>query len=181
MKALVVLYDGFAEFEYEIPVLAFYAFDIAFDVVGLESPSVTGMIGLRANVSQTLDQVDPSLYSALILPGIEPSTREKAMNNETLMALIREYDQAKKIIAAVCAAPVLLGQAGILKNRRFCSDARDQPAFQGAVRVEGPVVRDEHLITGLGSRIFHFTALLVEALTSQEKAKEYRQWAGISI
>ncbi len=141
---------------------------------------MTGMIGLRANENQTLDQVDPSLYSALILPGIDRSTRDKTMNNETLMALIKEYDQAKKIIAAVCAAPVLLGKAGILKKRRFCSDVKDHPSFQGAVRVDGPAVRDAHLITGLGSRIFHFTALLIEALAGQEEAKEYRLWAGIS-
>jgi hypothetical protein len=45
--------------------------------------------------------------------------------------------------------------------------------------VQVSAVRDENVITGLGARIFHFTALLVEALSSKEKATKYQRWAGI--
>jgi hypothetical protein len=36
MKVLIVLYPGFTEYEYQIPVLAFHHFDISFESVGLE-------------------------------------------------------------------------------------------------------------------------------------------------
>jgi hypothetical protein len=75
--------------------------------------------------------MDTGDYQALLLPGMDRSTRERAMQNQALLALIREYDQGRK------------------------------------------------LITGLGSRIFHFTALLIEELGGQDKAKHYRQWSGI--
>jgi protein deglycase len=179
MKVLIVLYPGFTEYEYQIPVLAFHYFDISFESVGLEGAQVTGMIGLKISVARTLVEVDTGDYQVLLLPGMDRSTREHAMQNQALTALIREYDQARKLITAVCAGPALLGNAGVLKGKRFCSDIQEHPVFEGAIRVAQPVVRDGHLITSLGSRIFHFTALLIEELAGQAEAKQYRQWAGI--
>ncbi len=179
MKILIVLYEGFTEYEYQIPILAFHHFSIPFDTVGLEAPVVTGMIGLKASLTTTLAEVDAENYTALFLPGLDRSTREQVMQNERLMALLREFDQAKKLIAAVCGAPILLGKAGILKGKRFCSDIQTNPVFEQAIRVQESAVQDENVITGLGARIFHFTALLIETLAGKEKAVEYRRWAGI--
>jgi putative intracellular protease/amidase len=179
MKVLIVLYPGFTEYEYQIPVLAFHHFDISFESVGMEGAEVSGMMGLKISLARTLAEVDTGDYQALLLPGLDRSTRERAMQNQGLMSLIREYDQARKLIASVCAGPALLGSAGVLKGRHFCSDIQEHLVFEGAIRVAEPVVMDGHLITGLGSRIFHFTALLIEELAGQDKAKQYRQWAGI--
>jgi putative intracellular protease/amidase len=179
MKVLVVLYPGFTEYEYQIPVLAFHHFDISFESVGLEELEVTGMMGLKISLASTLAEVDAGDYQALLLPGVDRSTREYVLQNQGLMALIREYDQDRKLISAVCAGPALLANAGVLKGKRFCSDIQEHPVFEGAIRAAEPVVRDGHLITGLGSRIFQFTALLIEELADQDKAKQYRQWAGI--
>jgi 4-methyl-5(b-hydroxyethyl)-thiazole monophosphate biosynthesis len=179
MRVLIVLYEGFTEYEYQIPILAFHHFGISFDTVSLETPVVTGMIGLKASLTKTLAEVDAEDYTALFLPGLDRSTREQVMQNERLIALLREFDQGKKLIAAVCGAPTLLGKAGILKGRRFCSDVQAHPVFEQAIRVQETAVQDENVITGLGARIFHFTALLIEALAGKEKAVEYQRWAGI--
>lgn len=181
MKVLSVLYEGFTEYEYQIPILAFHHFGIPLDTVGLDALVVTGMIGLKASVAKTLAEVDAENYTALFLPGLDRSTREQVMQNEKLMALIREFDHAKKLIAAVCGAPALLGNAGVLKGRRFCSDIQTHPAFEQAIRVQDPAVQDENVITGSGARIFHFTTLLIEALVGKEKGAEYQRWAGIQV
>jgi putative intracellular protease/amidase len=97
------------------------------------------------------------------------------------MSLLREFDRAKELIAAVCGALVLLDQAGILKYRRFCSDLQTHPLFREAIHVEASAVRDGDVITGLGTRIFHFSTLLIEALASQEKVIAYQRWAGVSL
>lgn len=179
MNVLIILYEGFTEYEYQIPILAFHYFGISFDTVGLEAPIITGMIGLKASLDKTLAEVDTENFEALFLPGLDRSTREQAMQNERRMALLREFDQANKLIAAVCGGSALLGNAGILNGRRFCSDLQAHPAFQGAIRVHAPAVRDGNVITGLGARIFHFTALLIEALAGEAKAAQYQEWAGI--
>jgi len=180
MSVLIVLYDGFTEFEYQIPVLALHHLGIPFEAVGLDGPDVTGMIGLRATTTRTLAEVDPEAFSALLLPGVDRAERERVLASDRLMAAIRSFGSAGKPVVAVCAAPTLLGRAGVLRGRRFCSDLAAHPAFEHAIRVEAPAVRDGHVITGLGSRIFYVTALLIEALAGEEHATAYRSWAGIA-
>lgn len=92
MKVLIVLYPGFTEYEFQIPVLAFHHYAVSFETVGLEGAEVTGMMGLKISLGRTLAEVDPGDYQALLLPGVDRSTREQAMQNQGLMALIREYD-----------------------------------------------------------------------------------------
>jgi putative intracellular protease/amidase len=58
MKVLIVLYEGFTEYEYQIPVLAFHHLSIPFDAVGLEASVVTGMVGLKASLTKTLADLD---------------------------------------------------------------------------------------------------------------------------
>ncbi|WP_376792654.1 DJ-1/PfpI family protein [Thermoflexus sp.] len=179
MKVLIILYDGFTEYEYAIPVMALHYYQVPFEVVGLNHTEIIGGTGLRAITTRTVSQVDAEQYDALLLPGIDREKRDQVLHDESLISLIQEFDRANKIIAAVCAAPVILGAAGVLQGRRFCSDVRSHPAFAGGIRSSEPAVRDGHILTGLGARIFHFTALLLETLIGDEKAAEYRRWAGI--
>jgi 4-methyl-5(b-hydroxyethyl)-thiazole monophosphate biosynthesis len=179
MKVLIVLYNGFTEYEYLIPLMALHHQKIPFDVAGLDHTEITGMTGLKALTTITLDQIDPADYNALLLPGVDREMREETLKNETLLGAIRQFDRDEKPIAAICAAPTFLGAAGILHGRHFCSEIQDHPTFEAAVRTYGPAVRDGHIITALGSRIFHFTALLLEALVGENKAASYREWAGI--
>lgn len=138
-----------------------------------------GLIGLIISIPKTLDDIEPAGYSALFLPGLDRSTRDQVMQDEGLLSLILEFDQEKKLIAAVCGSTVLLGRAGILKGKRFCSDVQTHPVFENAIQVQDSAIRDRHVITGLGARIFHFTALLIEALVGKEQSIEYQRWAGL--
>jgi len=45
--------------------------------------------------------------------------------------------------------------------------------------LEHSALRDGNLVTGLGERVFHFTALLLEGLAGEGVAEDYREWAGI--
>ena len=181
MRVLIVLYDGFTEYEYVIPLMALHHQDIPFETAGLSNTETTGMTGLKAFTATTIHEVNVGQYTALLLPGIDHEKRDYTLRDERLLALIRDFDRAGKLIAAVCAAPVFLGAAGVLHGRQFCSEVQNHPAFTGAIRSPRPAVRDGHVLTGLGSRIFHFTALLVEALAGKENGDEYRKWAGLDV
>ncbi len=178
-KVLIILYEGFTEYEYQIPVLAFDHYRVPFETVGVEAPHVTGMMGLSTTLSKTLADVNPDVFSTLFLPGVDSSKREKLMSNEHLLDLVRLFDRSGKIIAAVCGAPAVLAQAGILTGRQFCSEIDAHPVFEQATSLPHSAVRDGHIITGLGARIFHFTTLLLEAVAGPEEALTYKKWAGI--
>ena len=160
MKVLIVLCDGFVEYEYAIPLMALHYHQVPFEVVGLSRTEITGMTGLKAITTKTVSEVNTDRYVALLLPGIDRDKRDHALRDERLLTLVRDFDRAGKLIAAVCAAPVILGTAGVLRGRQFCSEVQNHPAFTGAIRSSGPAVRDGHVVTGLGSRIFqvHGTA-----------------------
>lgn len=179
MKILIVLYDGFTEFEYAIPLMALHYHQIEYEVVGVDKREITGMTGLKASVSKMLGEVNLNAYDALLLPGIDREKREQVLQDKRLLEAIREFNRAGKLIAAVCGAPVILGAAGILKSKQFSSEVERHPALEGAVCLAVPAIRDGNVITGRGARIFHFTALLLDALVGKEKADEYRRWAGI--
>ena len=179
MIVLIILYDGFTEYEYAIPLMALHYHQVPFEIVGLSHTAITGMTGLKAITTKTVTQVATEQYDALLLPGIDRENRDQVLCDERLLTLIGEFDRAGKLIAAVCAAPVILGTAGVLQGKRFCSEVQSHPAFTGAIRSPEPAIREGHILTGLGARIFHFTALLLEALMGNEKAAEYRRWAGI--
>lgn len=179
MKVLAVLYDGFVEFEHVIPLMALHYYGIESEIVGLDKTEITGITGLKALVSKRLDEVGPLNYDALLLPGVAREKHQQVLENETLLQVIRELDRAGKLIAAICMAPAFLGAAGVLRGRHFSSTRSEHPAFAGAIWEDQPAVRDSHIITGKGERVFHFTALFLEALIGKERADEYRHWAGI--
>ena len=114
MKVLIALYDGFTEYEYVIPLMALHHQDIPFEIAGLSNTEITGMTGLKAFTAITIHEVNVEQCTALLLPGIDREKRDYALRDERLLTLIRDFDRAGKLIAAVCAAPVFLGAAGVL-------------------------------------------------------------------
>ncbi|MBE0411553.1 MAG: DJ-1/PfpI family protein [Anaerolineales bacterium] len=114
MKVLIVLYEGFTEYEYAIPLMALHYQQIPFEIVDLSHTDITGMTGLKATTSKVLGEVKAGAYGALFLPCIDREQRDQALRDEGRLTLIREFDRVGRLIAAVCAAPVFLGAAGFL-------------------------------------------------------------------
>jgi len=190
-RVLIVLYDGFTEYEYEFIVLAVYHNGIPFDVVGLDRREVSGMLDMSTKLPRVLGDVDNREFGALVLPGMangilranreeEPIDQQTVLLNPALRETVREFHREGKLVAAICSATVVLAAAGILKGRRFTSPMGDNDLFKGAIRVRQPAVRDGNIITGAGARPYHFCDLLVEALAGEEAASGYRKHVGIS-
>ena len=83
----------------------------------------------------------------LFLPGGMPgaATLDK---HEGLRKLIVSFAQKNKPIAAICAAPMVLGKLGLLKGRRVTCYPSFEQYLDGADCTNEPVVRDGNIITG---------------------------------
>ena len=90
-------------------------------------------------------------YDAIVLPGGMGGTLA-LRDSPDVLAELREADARGAIVAAVCAAPMVLDAAGLLAGRRFCCYPGIERRLSGAgTCVPGvPVVRDGNLITGTG-------------------------------
>lgn len=112
----------------------------------------------------------------VILPGGMPGTTYLG-SDARLIGLIAEMDKREKWLAAICAAPTVYAQAGLLTGRKAtCYPALlDVLDEHGADVSEEKVVIDGHFVTsrGLGTAM-SFGLTLAKVLISQEKAEEVR-------
>jgi protease I len=73
--------------------------------------------GHNFTLNATFDEVDPSTYDALIIPG--GRAPEYLRLNSKVLDIVRHFDKAAKPIAALCHGPQLLAAAGVLKGRKL--------------------------------------------------------------
>ncbi len=87
--------------------------------------------GHNFRLNATFDDVEPSAYDGLLIPG--GRAPEYLRMNPRVLSMVRHFDEAKKPIAAVCHGAQILSAAGILKGRS-CSA---YPAVQAEVELAG--------------------------------------------
>ena len=111
----------------------------------------------------------------VLLPGGMPgaSTLEK---HEGLRKLILSFAEKNKPIAAICAAPMVLGKLGLLKGRRVTCYPSFEQYLDGADCTNEPVVRDGNIISGMGpGAAMEFALAVVELLQGKEKVQELKE------
>ena len=93
--------------------------------------------------------------------------------HEGLRNLIGEFDKKKKYLAAICAAPSILSELGILKGRKACAYPSFEEGLDCAQVVHEAAVTDGHVTTGRGmGAAIPFALKLTELLCGTEKANE---------
>ncbi|MDR2121472.1 MAG: DJ-1/PfpI family protein [Tannerella sp.] len=149
-KAYVFLATGFEETE------AIGTIDVLRrGGVEVTTVSVTGALGVTGDHGITV--CADTLFTpgacadadALILPGGGPGSR---MLNEhaPLKELIVQHCKQNKLIAAICAAPLVLGGLGLLNGKNATCYPGIEPELIGATILDEPTVTDHNIITGRG-------------------------------
>lgn len=91
--------------------------------------------------------------------------------HQGLSALLKHADQQGKLLCAVCAAPTVLGNLGLLKGHRATCYPGCESGLTGADLSADEVVRDGHFITSRGAgTTIPFALAIIEALTDRENA-----------
>lgn len=168
---LVFLAEGFEEIEAITPIDLLRRAGAQVTVAALsDSIHVTGRTGLTLHADTTLAAVESQCFDCLLLPG-GPGTKLLRADPRIRAAVLRQH-AAKGWIAAICAAPTVLNDAGVLAGRRYTahsSVAAELPELLSQERA----VCDGHVITSRGAgTAVDFGLLLIQKLFSQEKARE---------
>jgi 4-methyl-5(b-hydroxyethyl)-thiazole monophosphate biosynthesis len=111
----------------------------------------------------------------LVLPGGMPGTLNLGASR-LVQEKIKKFQEEGKWLAAICAAPSVLGQAGLLKGKEaVCYPGFEDKLLEAKVCYE-PVKVDGHILTsrGMGTAI-DFGLAIIEQLLSGEKAEEIRK------
>lgn len=161
-KVALMLADGFEEIEALTVVDVLRRAQITCDMVGF-TDTVTGSHGITVQADQVFTG-SLSGYDAVILPGGMPGAAN-LRDSESLMAELRRFQAEDQHIAAICAAPIALANAGVLKGKKFtCYDGIQEQISDGSYQKETVVV-DGKLITSRGpATALAFSYALVEQL-----------------
>ena len=110
---------------------------------------VEGAHGVRIEADKMFDEVDYSNAQMLILPGGMPGTLNLG-EHEGLINILREQNKRGGWIAAICAAPLILGRRGLLKSKRATCFPGFEKELTGAIVENLPVVTDGNITTANG-------------------------------
>lgn len=175
MKAVICFATGFEEVEALSVVDVLRRGQVDIQMVGIENHKVTGAHQITIEMDTILEAIDPQQVDMIILPGGGMGTQNlKACKR--LTEILKEAKENKKWLAAICAAPSVLGQIGLLKGEKaVCYPGFEQELLQAEVGQEKVVVSHQIVTaTGAGTAL-EFALKLLEIIKGKEVAETVRR------
>jgi protease I len=166
-KIAFVLADDFEDSEFGTPKAALLEAGYEIDVIGAEPGVVTGKQGTEVDITTVVADADPADYVALVIPG--GFSPDHLRTNEAIVEFVRQIAGRDVPVAAVCHAPSLLIEAGLVDGRTMTSwpSIRTDLANAGANVVDEEVVVDGRFISSRKpDDLPAFCAAIIEQLRS---------------
>jgi protease I len=174
IRVAVLATDGVEQIELTSPWAALHKAGAELFLISLRRGKIQAMNALvpgkRIPVDATLNDVHPSSFAALLLPGgfVNPDLLRQSSK---AVDFVRSFIRSDRPIAAICHGPWLLASAGALRGRTITSwpGIQDDMRNAGAIWQDEPVVIDGNILTSRGPHdikkfnkhtIKHFTELV---------------------
>jgi 4-methyl-5(b-hydroxyethyl)-thiazole monophosphate biosynthesis len=173
-RVVIILANGFEEVEAVslIDVLRRAGIDTV--VAGLHDGHVTSARQVKIIPDTVIDTVKTDDFDMIVLPGGQPGT-DNLNADPRVKELIRSFSQKGKLTGAICAAPIVLGSAGVLQGKHATSYPSYKNNLGGALYEETSVVTDGNVLTSRGAgTALTFGLAIVERLISKEKAQKIK-------
>jgi 4-methyl-5(b-hydroxyethyl)-thiazole monophosphate biosynthesis len=144
---LILPSRNFQEDEYNIITKYLRKSGVRIFISSVKNGLSIGKLGLKVQTDVMLCNVNHKNFSGIVLVGGSGVLNE--VNNEDLQMLIHKFKSSRKLVAAICAAPLILGNAGLLKgidatcNNKFKDDLENL----GARYIDAPVVQSGNILT----------------------------------
>lgn len=170
MKVALLLANGFEEIEALTPLDMLRRAGVTAYTVGIGGETITGSHGIKVIADTTDALTAPDDYDAVILPGGMPGATNLDASPFT-DEILRSVNKKGGLIAAICAAPLVLGRRGMLSGR----SATCYPGFEneliGAISSDAAVVCDGNVITARGMGVaLDFAKAIVTKLCGSDTA-----------
>lgn len=170
------LADGFEEIEALTIVDVLRRANLQVKTVSVtDSLTVKGAHGISVISDALFGNCSFDKVKALVLPGGMPGA-ETLGKHKGLTELLKEYHNTDTVLAAICAAPMVFGQLGLLKGKKAVAYPGFEPKLEGASIQNDLVVVDGKIVTGKGpAAALPFALKLAEVLASKETANQLRK------
>lgn len=175
-KVYVFLAEGFEEIEAiaVIDLLRRAGLTTVTVSVG-DSLEVAGAHHIPVRADKGLQDLDLSAADAYVLPGGLPGVTN-LNESETLRQAILQAERAGKLLSAICAAPMILGQLGLLQGKRATCYPSFEPHLTGYIPTQEQVVVDGSIITASGVGVaIDFALAIITYLIDKQTADDIAQ------
>lgn len=172
MKIMVLLAEGFEEVEALTVVDYLRRMDIEVDMITItDERNVKGAHDIEVVTDKELGDLDISKYEGVVIPGGLVGA-ENLKKNERVIEIVRELNHDNRLVAAICAGPIVLEEAGILGGKSYtCYPGFEDEIGQGNFK-DKKVVRDGNMITSKGPALAVDFALEIVNFILGKEAKE---------
>jgi protease I len=152
ISAVILTADKFEDFEVLYPYYRLLEEGVRVDIAAPKKEHLHGENGYSIEPTKTFDEVVPSDYDILILPGgLAQGAPTTVRRHPLALAAAKEFMGKGKPVAAICHGPYTLISAGVVKDRKMTSFWGDgvpkELMAAGAQYVDSEVVVDGNLIT----------------------------------
>lgn len=136
---------------------------------------ITGAHNITIFADKLYEEVEFDGLDGVVLPGGMPGTTN-LMEHSGVNEVMKKFATEKKLVAAICAAPSVLGQAGLLNGKRATCYPGFEEQLMGAEVCTEAVVEDGNIITsrGMGTAI-PFALTLTAYLLGQDVADKIKE------
>lgn len=173
-NSLIILPESFEELETVAPIDLLRRAGVTVTVAALTAcPFVVGRSGIALRPETTLAAVFHQDFDLLLLPG-GPGVRHLRADPRVRELVLRQHKR-NALLAAICAAPTVLHDAGLLTGRRFTAHPSVASELPHLLAHE-KVVRDGNIITSRGAgTAIEFGLALVSALQGSDASSKVSQ------
>ncbi|MCK4335711.1 MAG: DJ-1/PfpI family protein [Candidatus Aenigmarchaeota archaeon] len=172
-RVLIPLAEGFEEIEALATADVLRRADLEVVLAGIPGTIVKGRSGIKIVADTKIEDVNHKDFDCIVLPGGNPGYINLERSKK-VFDIINDFNDQEKLIAAICAAPSILGKMGILDNRRatiYPGMEKDIPRPRS-----GKVVVDDHVITSEGpGTALDFALEIIKNLLGKGKANEVKK------
>jgi len=128
--------------------------------------------GLQVKADFFAHDVHLNEFDFVVIPGGR-YVAEVIDHDTHIKELVRYFDQNQKLVAAICAGPRFLGQAGLLNGRQFTAYTGSNIDMPNGIYLPNlKAVRDKNIITARGAgAVYEFSYEITSYLLGEEKAK----------
>lgn len=173
MKILVPLAPGFEETEAVSVIDILRRAGLHTVTAAVSDNPVKGSHDVKITADIMLNENDK--YEAIVLPGGMPGTTN-LKNDKRVISLVQSISKTGGITAAICAAPIVLAEAGVLTGKKYTCYPGFEKDIADAFFSSDPVVTDGTIITSRGAgTAIPFALKIVEILAGEKTAKEIKK------
>lgn len=174
-NSVIFLANGFEEIEALTVVDVLRRANLRCDMCSIADIEVTGSHGITIKADIIISDLVHENYDCIILPGGMPGAKNLKENGK-IIDLVKSFNLDGKLVAAICAAPIVLKEADIINDKKITSFPGVKLELIGCDYQEEIVVEHDNLITSRGpATALEFALKLVENLAGKEISDKLRQ------